>query len=91
MDAYAQQPPGPWDIPAKTPQFFLDDKQFIKVPYTSSVKVSCGKHVKNNYFYFFLKMFCLFLSHDKHCIHSPAIIVWELAENHAKTVPELVT
>lgn len=43
MDAYAQQPPGPWDIPAKTPQFFLDDKQFIKVPYTSSVKVSCEK------------------------------------------------
>uniref|UniRef100_A0A668UQR0 Ssu-2 homolog n=1 Tax=Oreochromis aureus TaxID=47969 RepID=A0A668UQR0_OREAU len=38
VDAYAQQPPGPWDIPAKTPQFFLDDKQFIKVPYTSSVK-----------------------------------------------------
>lgn len=38
VDAYAQQPPGPWDILAKTPQFFLDDKQFIKVPYTSSVK-----------------------------------------------------
>lgn len=60
MDAYAQQPPGPWDLPAKTPQFFLDDKQFIKVPYTSSVKVSCGKHIKNNYFYFLKKCFVYF-------------------------------
>ncbi|XP_026223351.1 protein SSUH2 homolog isoform X1 [Anabas testudineus] len=38
VDAYVQPPPGPWDIPAKTPNFFVDDKQMIKVPYTSSVK-----------------------------------------------------
>uniref|UniRef100_A0A3Q3M7B9 Ssu-2 homolog, related sequence 1 n=1 Tax=Mastacembelus armatus TaxID=205130 RepID=A0A3Q3M7B9_9TELE len=40
VDAYAQPPPGPWDIPAKTPSFFMAGKQIIKVPYTSSVK-SC--------------------------------------------------
>ncbi|KAM6925114.1 protein SSUH2 homolog [Xenentodon cancila] len=40
VDAYSQPPPGPWDIPAKTPSFFMDNKQKIKVPYTSSVK-SC--------------------------------------------------
>ncbi|XP_029974113.1 protein SSUH2 homolog isoform X2 [Salarias fasciatus] len=40
VDAYAQPPPGPWDIPAKAVNFFLNDKQTIKVPYTSSVK-SC--------------------------------------------------
>ncbi|XP_028266051.1 protein SSUH2 homolog isoform X2 [Parambassis ranga] len=38
VDAYSQQPPGPWDIPAQTPTFFVDGKQNIKVPYTSSVK-----------------------------------------------------
>ncbi|XP_053281430.1 protein SSUH2 homolog isoform X1 [Pleuronectes platessa] len=38
VDAYAQPPPGPWDVPAKTPSYFLDDKQVIKVPYTSSTK-----------------------------------------------------
>ncbi|CAG6021585.1 unnamed protein product [Menidia menidia] len=37
-DAFTQSPPGPWDIPAKAPSFFADDKQLIKVPYTSSVK-----------------------------------------------------
>lgn len=40
VDAFAQPPPGPWDIPAKTPNFFVDGKQIIKVPYTSSVKVN---------------------------------------------------
>ncbi|KAI3356904.1 hypothetical protein L3Q82_003551 [Scortum barcoo] len=40
VDAYTQPPPGPWDIPAKSPNFFVDDKQVIKVPYTSSMK-SC--------------------------------------------------
>uniref|UniRef100_A0A8C8JLB0 Uncharacterized protein n=1 Tax=Oncorhynchus tshawytscha TaxID=74940 RepID=A0A8C8JLB0_ONCTS len=38
VDAYTQSPPGPWDIPAKAPTFFQDDKQVIKVPNTSSVK-----------------------------------------------------
>ncbi|XP_041859943.1 protein SSUH2 homolog isoform X2 [Melanotaenia boesemani] len=38
VDAFAQQPPGPWDVPAKQPSFFVEDKQCIKVPYTSSVK-----------------------------------------------------
>ncbi|XP_046897087.1 protein SSUH2 homolog isoform X1 [Hypomesus transpacificus] len=38
IDAYSQPPPGPWEIPAKTPSFFRDEKQVIKVPYTSSVK-----------------------------------------------------
>ncbi|KAM9342662.1 protein SSUH2 homolog isoform 1-T1 [Pholidichthys leucotaenia] len=40
VDAYAQPPPGPWDIPAKAPNFFLNNQQTIKVPYTSSMK-SC--------------------------------------------------
>ncbi|KAF3697015.1 Protein SSUH2 -like protein ssu-2 -like protein [Channa argus] len=40
VDALSQPPPGPWDIPAQTPNFFVDGKQIIKVPYTSSVK-SC--------------------------------------------------
>ncbi|XP_076022541.1 protein SSUH2 homolog isoform X2 [Genypterus blacodes] len=40
VDAFSQPPPGPWDIPAKSPSFFQEDKQVIKVPYTSSVK-SC--------------------------------------------------
>ncbi|XP_072305841.1 protein SSUH2 homolog isoform X2 [Eucyclogobius newberryi] len=38
IDAYAQPPPGPWDISAKVPSFFQDSKEVIKVPYTSSVK-----------------------------------------------------
>ncbi|KAK5863740.1 hypothetical protein PBY51_000749 [Eleginops maclovinus] len=38
VDAFAQPPPGPWDIPAKAPTFFVDDKQTMKVPYTSSTK-----------------------------------------------------
>lgn len=38
VDGYTQTPPGPWDIPAKAPTFFQDDKQVIKVPNTSSVK-----------------------------------------------------
>lgn len=40
MDAFAQPPPGPWDIAAKAPNFFVDDKQILKVPYTSSMKVN---------------------------------------------------
>ncbi|XP_029011393.1 protein SSUH2 homolog isoform X1 [Betta splendens] len=38
VDAGTQPPPGPWDIPAKTPSFFVDSTQIIRVPYTSSVK-----------------------------------------------------
>lgn len=38
VDAFAQPAPGPWDIPAKSPNFFMDGKQLLKVPYTSSVK-----------------------------------------------------
>ncbi|XP_067095214.1 protein SSUH2 homolog isoform X4 [Osmerus mordax] len=38
IDAYSQPSPGPWEIAAKTPSFFRDEKQVIKVPYTSSVK-----------------------------------------------------
>uniref|UniRef100_A0A3Q3M0M3 Ssu-2 homolog, related sequence 1 n=1 Tax=Labrus bergylta TaxID=56723 RepID=A0A3Q3M0M3_9LABR len=44
VDAFAQPPPGPWDIPAKSPTFFVDDKQVIKVPNTSSLKVNHLKH-----------------------------------------------
>ncbi|XP_051915819.1 protein SSUH2 homolog isoform X1 [Hippocampus zosterae] len=40
VDAYAQPPPGPWDIPATAPSFFTESQQIIKVPYTSSMK-SC--------------------------------------------------
>ncbi|XP_068603250.1 protein SSUH2 homolog [Brachionichthys hirsutus] len=40
VDAFSQPPPGPWDVPAKTPSFFQDDQQVIKVPNTSSLK-SC--------------------------------------------------
>uniref|UniRef100_A0A1A8J9S4 Ssu-2 homolog n=3 Tax=Nothobranchius TaxID=28779 RepID=A0A1A8J9S4_NOTKU len=38
VDAFTQPPPGAWDIPSKTPTFFAEGKQQIKVPYTSSVK-----------------------------------------------------
>ncbi|XP_010874182.2 protein SSUH2 homolog isoform X1 [Esox lucius] len=38
VDAYTQPPPGPWNIPAKTPTFFQNETQIIKVPNTSSVK-----------------------------------------------------
>ncbi|XP_017264828.1 protein SSUH2 homolog isoform X2 [Kryptolebias marmoratus] len=38
VDASIQPPPGPWDIPAKAPSFFIEGKQQIKVPYTSSIK-----------------------------------------------------
>ncbi|KAJ8016104.1 hypothetical protein DPEC_G00003680 [Dallia pectoralis] len=38
VDAYTQPPPGPWIIPAKTPTFFQNETQIIKVPNTSSVK-----------------------------------------------------
>uniref|UniRef100_A0A3B5KY41 Ssu-2 homolog, related sequence 1 n=1 Tax=Xiphophorus couchianus TaxID=32473 RepID=A0A3B5KY41_9TELE len=38
VDAYVQHPPGPWDIPAKVPTFFVDSEQKMKVPYTSSMK-----------------------------------------------------
>ncbi|XP_013872106.1 protein SSUH2 homolog [Austrofundulus limnaeus] len=38
VDAMIQRPPGPWEIPANAPNFFMDSKQQIKVPYTSSVK-----------------------------------------------------
>ncbi|PWA31867.1 hypothetical protein CCH79_00006695 [Gambusia affinis] len=38
VDAYVQQPPGPWDLPAKAPTFFVDGEQKMKVPYTSSMK-----------------------------------------------------
>ncbi|XP_037540388.1 protein SSUH2 homolog [Nematolebias whitei] len=38
VDAMIQPPPGPWDISATTPNFFVDNKQQIRVPYTSSIK-----------------------------------------------------
>ncbi|KAJ3585950.1 hypothetical protein NHX12_012357 [Muraenolepis orangiensis] len=38
IDAFSQQPPGPWNIAAQAPTFFQDSKQVIKVPYTSSLK-----------------------------------------------------
>ncbi|KAF3860601.1 hypothetical protein F7725_000856 [Dissostichus mawsoni] len=38
VDAFAQPPPGPWDVPAKASTFFVDDQQIMKVPYTSSTK-----------------------------------------------------
>ena len=94
VDAYAQPPPGPWDIPAKTPSFFVDDKQVIKVPYTSSMKVN-----NNNTAQYTVCLekkgilaLCLeiFFPDKKHFIHRPATLVWEWGENLAKTVPVLV-
>ncbi|KAA0714374.1 Protein SSUH2 -like protein [Triplophysa tibetana] len=38
VDAGVQPAPGPWQIATKPPTFFQDQKQTIKVPYTSSVK-----------------------------------------------------
>ncbi|XP_056320061.1 protein SSUH2 homolog isoform X1 [Danio aesculapii] len=38
VDAGVQPAPGPWQIAAQPPAFFQDQKQTIKVPYTSSVK-----------------------------------------------------
>ncbi|XP_066500399.1 protein SSUH2 homolog [Hoplias malabaricus] len=38
VDASIQPAPGPWEILAKTPPFFQDNTQNIRVPYTSSVK-----------------------------------------------------
>ncbi|XP_023812448.2 protein SSUH2 homolog [Oryzias latipes] len=38
VDAYAQPPPGSWDIPANSPSLFVDGRQCIRVPYTSSLK-----------------------------------------------------
>ena len=40
VDAYTQPIPGPWEIIAQSPTFFKDSQQIIKVPYTSSMKVS---------------------------------------------------
>ncbi|XP_028307914.1 protein SSUH2 homolog isoform X2 [Gouania willdenowi] len=42
VDAFAQPPPGPWDISVQIPNFFLNAKDTIKVPYTSSVKPCHG-------------------------------------------------
>ncbi|KAA0714373.1 Protein SSUH2 -like protein [Triplophysa tibetana] len=42
VDAGVQPAPGPWQIATKPPTFFQDQKQDIKVPYTSSVK-NCHK------------------------------------------------
>lgn len=89
MDAYVQPPPGPWDIPAKTPNFFVDGKQIIKVPYTSSVKVNFKiVTVMQN---MFGKKIILWLPveifpHEKHFICRLAILVWEWGENLAKNV-----
>lgn len=38
VDAGVQPAPAPWQIVTKPPSFFQDQKQTIKVPYTSSVK-----------------------------------------------------
>uniref|UniRef100_A0A3B3HAH4 Ssu-2 homolog, related sequence 1 n=1 Tax=Oryzias latipes TaxID=8090 RepID=A0A3B3HAH4_ORYLA len=50
VDAYAQPPPGSWDIPANSPSLFVDGRQCIRVPYTSSLKVKlrqlCGNGEK---------------------------------------------
>nr|XP_057929193.1 protein SSUH2 homolog isoform X2 [Doryrhamphus excisus] len=40
VDAYAQPPPGPWDIAAEPPVYFVDGQQIIRLPYTSFLK-SC--------------------------------------------------
>ena len=40
VDAFTQPIPGPWDIIAQAPTLFKDSQQIIKVPYTSSMKVS---------------------------------------------------
>ncbi|XP_017322462.1 protein SSUH2 homolog isoform X1 [Ictalurus punctatus] len=38
VDAFIQPAPAPWAITAQTPNFFQDQTQNIRVPYTSSVK-----------------------------------------------------
>ncbi|RXN19494.1 SSUH2-like protein [Labeo rohita] len=38
VDAGIQRPPGPWEIAAQPPSYFIDHKETIRVPYTSSIK-----------------------------------------------------
>ncbi|XP_059358863.1 protein SSUH2 homolog isoform X2 [Carassius carassius] len=38
VDAGIQRPPGPWEIAAQPPSYFIDHMETIRVPYTSSVK-----------------------------------------------------
>ncbi|KAI2662053.1 hypothetical protein H4Q32_007788 [Labeo rohita] len=33
-----RRPPGPWEIAAQPPSYFIDHKETIRVPYTSSIK-----------------------------------------------------
>ncbi|XP_058487889.1 protein SSUH2 homolog [Solea solea] len=37
-DFYTQTAPRPWEVPATPPDLFIDKKQEIRVPYTSSIK-----------------------------------------------------
>lgn len=83
MDAFAQAPPGPWDIPAKAPSFFMDSQQIIKVPYTSSVKVNYITRVwrRKGSCNCFLEIF----ADEEHFIRRAATFAWEWGENLAKT------
>lgn len=89
VDAFIQPAPGPWDIPAKCPNFFLDGKQVVRVPYTSSVKVNsilCADRRQTSKQTFPFKIFA-----DKDVVCSPATHAWEWGENLVKTAPVLGT
>lgn len=88
MDAFAQPAPGPWDIPAKSPNFFIDGKQLIKVPYTSSVKVNsimCADRRQTSKQTFHFEIF----SDKENVTYSPATYALEWGENLVKTAPVL--
>ncbi|TNN45123.1 hypothetical protein EYF80_044662 [Liparis tanakae] len=50
-DFYTQPAPRPWEVPATAPALFTKHKEEIRVPYTSSIKVTGsqrGVRQKNN-------------------------------------------
>lgn len=89
VDAYAQPPPGPWDIPATAPSYFTDSQQIIKVPYTSSMKVqnsllsfeTCANQRERDFFLFFSPL------NENPFINRAVTFAWEWGGRLAKTVP----
>lgn len=90
MDAFVQPAPGPWDIPAKCPNFFIDGKQVIKVPYTSSVKVNSIIHANRRQTRKQTFPFEVFADKDI-VTYSPATHALDWGENLVKTAPVLGT
>ena len=96
IDAYSQPPPGPWEIPAKTPSFFRDEKQVIKVPYTSSVKVFVNRigltyfDICNHYVrYTIICVVCCAYLITYHSINRTVMPALEWEELHAHIVQVL--